>query len=92
MSANDGGDPIRLSKAPVEKPEIVRGRMVVWPELLDGPAEVGGVVGFTIKRGAFQITTHACRVVAVRENLIHLDVGPDTVVTWDRVPGASAQI
>lgn len=89
MSANDGGDPIRLSKAPVPKPVIPRGRTLVpkvsLPMVSPRPGELGS---FFWRRGEFDLTFYNVRAIDETATDIVFDVTPYTVVTWETDPKA----
>jgi hypothetical protein len=80
MSLNDGGDPIRLSKAPVPKPNILRGK---WLFPGRGP---GLSVGDRTTLRAGLITYHDVEVVEVIGGDPAILILPETVVTWDVAP------
>ncbi len=93
MSANDGGDPIRLSKAPEPRPRIPRG--IVSVPGYGGDRENRPVAGetadFSLRilddaGAAYEARYHGARAVSVEDGDNALfDVGPDVVVTWERI-------
>jgi hypothetical protein len=92
MSSNDGGDPIRLSKEPVEKPPLPRGfTLILRPR--DAPrAAAGDKITVTVDRSGFRITMHDVTVDFEGEAHTSVNVRPDTVITWERLSDLAPQI
>lgn len=89
MSYNDGGDPIRLSKAPVEAPPILRGMLKLPRSYCPHPRETLTWVQMV---GDIRLTYHDCKVAALWDDEVVVYVRPETTVTWERVPGFAPQI
>jgi hypothetical protein len=91
MSLNDGGPVVRVSKEPVEKPEIVRGQMFGPSQLDDDGLMIGACATYSVRMGGrWVVTYHGAKVVGQASDDAEcacwiLDVAPDTVVTWDRL-------
>lgn len=85
MSANDGGDPIRLGKEPVPKPKIPRGRTTVAKMTLDRVPLLGETGTFFWRRKDADLTYHDVRAIDETATDIVFDVTPYTVVTWEIV-------
>jgi hypothetical protein len=86
MSANDGGDPIQLSRAPVPKPVIPRGRTSVPKMTLSAVPLLGEAATFFWRREDADLTFHNVRAIDETATDIVFDVTPYTVVTWDVAP------
>lgn len=80
MSANDGGDPIRLSRAPVPKPHILRGD---WAWIA---REETDAIGDRITVEAEGVTYHHVEVVDLIGPTPVVRILPETVATWDVAP------
>lgn len=76
MSANDGGDPIRLGKEPVPKPSILRGDWLF-------PNRDGHSIGDRITITAGVVTYHDVEVIDLISGDPVMRILPDTVATWD---------
>lgn len=82
MSANDGGDPVRLSKAPVERPWIMRG--TIYPLEQSPEVRAGDLITFTLGAGQFAVTYHRIEVVAMLGGVQpECFVREDDLVTWE---------
>lgn len=84
MSANDGGPPIRVSREPVDRPRIPRGRTFVPIAIFDVPPKPGDIITFPwARRDGFTLTFHDVEVQGMRDSDLIIDIGPEVVVTWD---------
>jgi len=86
MSANDGGDSIQLSREPVPKPVIPRGRTLVPAELFNSDRVIGDRVTFSWRRKDADLTFHEAPIIGFSFDDVIVDVLPETVVTWDVAP------
>jgi hypothetical protein len=94
MSANDGGDPVRLSREPVEKPTVRRG-----PEAWIRREDIRIIersdddmrATFTVDQSPFRLTYHDARMSSTRSSDWAFTVQSDVVVTWERISDASSQ-
>ena len=91
MSANDGGDPIRLSKAALPRPRIPRGIVSVpyGPENGENRPVAGERADFSLRvvddaGRPYEARYHGALAVSVEDGEnARFDVGPEVVVTWD---------
>lgn len=92
MSANDGGPAIRVERAEIPKPRIPRGYVSIPLDPADG--ESGLVAGeradFSLRvvddtGTAYAARYRGARVVSVDLGKASFDVGPEVVVTWERI-------
>lgn len=90
-----GGEPLRLSKEPVEKPEIQRGHIdtVLMPgDVMHGGDIINGgceTVTFVTRSPCyrFRVTYHRVSILSFQpeHKQIKALIGPDTVVTWEKL-------
>lgn len=91
MSANDGGPPIRVSRAPVDRPRIPRGiiSVPVCPSECENSPVAGECADFSLRviddtGRVYEARYHGAWVISVEDGDRALfEVGPEVVVTWD---------
>jgi len=91
MSANDGGPAIRVSRAPVDRPQIPRGilSVPVCPSEAENSHVAGERADFNLRviddsGRAYEARYHGARAVSIEDGDRGLfEVGPEVVVTWD---------
>lgn len=79
-----GGEPLRLSKEPVEKPAIPRGGlMFTTAEVLSA---TGSKLTAVFEEDGFALTYHDVEIVCVpEEGFVTCRADANTVVTWEKL-------
>lgn len=89
MSANDGGDPVRISRSPIVKPEIPRGLFPLPCGPMGNPSgiKLGEKITFTTEMmlGAEHcaVTYHGAEVRDISSAGLVVHVPEDLAVTWE---------